>query len=355
LILDLDALERNINHMAEFCRQHNIGLRPHAKTHKSINIARLQIQAGALGVCTATLGEAEVMAGGDIANVLITTPVVGELKIARLLDLNRVADGLSVVVDDAQNLARLAQAAQVAGQTLHVVVAVDVGSRRVGTPDLEQAVALAKQIEQATHLTFGGVHAYAGFVQHIQDYQERTAQATVVNHTLAGLKQSLIEADLAPPIVSGSGTGSHEIDAQAGVFTELQAGSYVFTDVEYNVVPLRRADKRPFASSLFVQTRVVSANHDGFVTTDGGTKRFATGGAPPEVVSGAPPGTIYSFRGDEHGKLAFADPDFRLSLGSVVELLPPHCDPTVNLHEVYHVVRGDTLVDIWPVDARGVI
>ena len=355
LILDLDALERNIARMARTGRQLGVLLRPHAKTHKSIHIARMQIDAGAVGVCTATLGEAEVMVRGGITNVLITTPVVGPGKIARFLDLNRMTAGLMVVVDDAGNVDALAEAALVVGQTLRLLVALDVGNQRIGTPDPERGLALARQIDRAEKLEFAGVHAYAGILQHIREYEERCTLAETVNAGIVALKRLLVEAGLEPAIVTGAGTGTHEIDAVSGVFTELQVGSYVFTDVEYNAVALCRETGRPFEPSLFVQTMVVSANHKGFVTTDAGTKRFATGVALPQVVSGAPLTCLYSFRGDEHGKLVFEDPGLGLPLGARVELLTPHCDPTVNLYDVYHVVRGDTLVDIWPVDARGAI
>ena len=202
---------------------------------------------------------------------------------------------------------------------------------------------------------FAGIHAYAGVFQHIEDYEQRSVMVATENARIAQLKTLLVEAGMKPSIITGAGTGTHEIDTQSGVFTELQTGSYIFTDVEYNVVALRRESSRPFEPSLFVRTMVVSANHDGFVTTDAGIKRFSMGGAAPEVVNGAPAASTYDFMGDEHGKLIFDDPSFRLPVGSAIELIPPHCDPTVNLYDVYHVVRGDTLVDIWPVDARGVI
>ena len=158
-----------------------------------------------------------------------------------------------------------------------------------------------------------------------------------------------------PPIVSGAGTGSHEIDALRGNYTELQCGSYIFTDVQYNACPLREADANPFEQSLFVQCSVISSNGDGLAITDGGTKRFHDDGTNPEIVSGAPAGSGYIFKGDEHGAVVLPDGISDLPLGTIVECLTPHCDPAVNLHDFYHMVRGDTLVDIWPVDARGAV
>ncbi|MCH8213331.1 MAG: hypothetical protein IIC54_04590 [Proteobacteria bacterium] len=169
------------------------------------------------------------------------------------------------------------------------------------------------------------------------------------------LQEKLDAAGIAPPLVSGAGTGTHDIDALHGPFTELQVGSYIFTDVQYNAVALREDTPRPFEPALFVRTTVVSTNVGGQVTTDGGLKRFASDGPLPEIASGAPDGARYEFKGDEHGRVVFAKDSDSLPLGAAVECLTPHCDPTVNLYDHYHVVRGDTLVDIWPVDGRGVI
>lgn len=357
LVLDLDALEGNIAQMAAFCRARGVALRPHAKTHKSLAVARRQIGAGARGVSVATLGEAEVMARGGIPGVLITSPVVTPAKIARLLALDAAAEGLMVVADDPGNVADLARAAGDAesGKPLQAAVALDLGAHRIGAADPAAALSLARQIAAAGSLTFAGVHAYAGPLQHIADYDERRRQAQAAGARVAELVAGLRDAGLDPALVSGGGTGTHDIDSRGGPFTELQAGSYVFTDVQYDAVALRADAPRPFAPALFVRTAVISANHAGFATTDGGLKRFATDGPLPEIASGAPAGARYRFKGDEHGQVVFARDGDSLPLGAAVECLTPHCDPTVNLYDRYHVVRGDTLVEIWPVDARGAI
>jgi D-serine deaminase-like pyridoxal phosphate-dependent protein len=351
LVLDADALGDNIDAMAAFCRDAGVGVRPHTKTHKSVRIARLQMEAGALGVCVVTLGEAEVMVRGGIEGVLITSPVIGADKIARLGGLNAEARGLGVVADHPDAV----DALEAAGPGLTVMVDFDVGSHRTGARDAEGALAVAQRIAQSNGLDWGGVQAYAGHLQHVDDFHERRRLAAEQAARVNDLAARLHAAGLAPPASSGAGTGTHAIDAAGGAFTEMQVGSYVFTDVQYNVVALRQDEACPFTPALFVCSRVVSANAPGFVTTDAGLKRFATDGPLPEVVRGAPEGATYRFMGDEHGAVVFAKEGDTLAAGSFVECLTPHCDPTVNLWDHYHVVRGDTLVDIWPVDGRGAV
>ncbi|HUN51943.1 MAG TPA: alanine racemase, partial [Candidatus Sulfotelmatobacter sp.] len=230
----------------------------------------------------------------------------------------------------------------------------DIGLHRTGAASVADAVALAKGIAAAPSLRFAGVQAYAGQLQHVADYAEREKLARQQHARLAELIEALRRAGLPPPAISGGGTGTHDIDAGARVFTELQAGSYIFMDVDYDRIQLRPgANRQPFENALFVQTSVVSANAAGFVTTDAGLKRFATDGPKPVLATGAPAGATYRFQGDEHGAVVFAEAGQTLPLGAVLACVVPHCDPTVNLYDHYHCVRGDRLVDIWPVDARG--
>jgi D-serine deaminase-like pyridoxal phosphate-dependent protein len=355
LVIDLDAMERNIARMAEHCRKHGVALRPHAKTHKSIRIAQLQVAAGAVGICAATLGEAEVLAGAGIPGVLITSPVVGEARIARLIALNEKATGLKVVTDNVSVAEALSRAAGEAGKPLEVFVELDIGTRRTGARTPEAALAVARQVAKSNSLVFAGIHAYAGHLQHIADYAARRAEADRCARPLAVFTEQLDAEGIRPPIISGAGTGSHEIDARRGNYSEMQCGSYIFTDVQYNACALRQGAAQPFETGLFVQLTVISSNGDGQPITDGGLKRFATDGPPPEILRGAPAGSKYIFKGDEHGAIVLPDGIKDLPIGSKIECLSPHCDPTVNLYDHYHIVRGDMLVDIWPVDARGVI
>ena len=352
LIIDLDAMEANIKAMADHAAAVGQRLRPHTKTHKSVEIARRQVVAGAVGVCCATLGEAEVMGRAGIPGVHITSPVVRPHRIERLLALNAVATDLSVVADHPDNLTALADAAKAAGQTLQIMVDIDVGSRRTGVPSAQQATVLAQQVEAASNLSLVGIQGYAGGLQHIYDWDERVRRGQEVADFLSEVRRQLTAAGITPPVFSGGGTGTHAIDHSQGILNELQAGSYVFLDVDYQRVAHAGEAANRFQESLFVQTSVVSAAQEDCVTTDAGLKAFATDCGFPEIRRGAPEGAAYTFSGDEHGRITFAGSE-RLALGAMVECLSPHCDPTVNLYSVYHVVRGDTLVDIWPVDTRG--
>lgn len=355
LVLDLDAFQQNVDTMLAFCRERNIGLRPHAKTHKSAQIARRQLEAGAGGICTATLGEAEILSDGGIDGLLITSPVVQPAKIARLIDLNARTDNLMTVIDHISMVDRLAVAASDAEKPLSVLVDLDPGLGRTGAATAADGAALALSIRDRSGLRFCGFQSYAGHLQHIPDYQARLQQAKKCYAVIDEMINRLQDMDLPPDIVTGGGTGTHEMDADSGLFTELQAGSFIFTDVDYDRVALREQQPRPFTPALFVQTSVISVNSVGKATTDAGLKRFATDGPVPTAVSGVPEGARYAFQGDEHGAVLFTSNNQSLPLGAKLECQTPHCDPTVNLYDVYHVVQGDRLVDIWPVDARGAI
>lgn len=340
--------------MAAHCSAAGVNLRPHAKTHKSVRIARLQVEAGATGICCATIGEAEVMVRAGLPGVLVTSPVVQPANIERLVRLAGDTDDLMVVVDQPQNALAIASAASAERATIGVLVDFDVGLGRTGAATVDDAVALARIVDGADGLRFAGVQAYAGHLQHIEQFAARRELANEQAGKVGALVAALSQAGRRPGIVSGGGTGTHDIDLRGGVFTELQAGSYAVMDVEYADVELRDAAVRPvFEPALFVRTTVVSANARGMVTTDAGLKRFATDGPRPRLATGAPQGAVYAFSGDEHGCIVFADASQALAVGAAVECVVPHCDPTVNLYDHYHGVRGDTLVDLWPVDARG--
>jgi 3-hydroxy-D-aspartate aldolase len=354
LIVDLDALERNIAAMAAAARAAGVALRPHAKTHKSVRIAGMQVAAGALGICCATLGEAEAMVDGGLPGVHITSPVVTPPKVARLMALHRRAEcGLSVVVDHPENLAALDRAAGATGRALAVLVDFSAGHGRTGCADEAELVRLARAAVAAEGLEFRGIQSYSGNLQHIARRAERRARTLAELERLGGMLRRLRDSGIAVPIVSGAGTGTFDLDPEARILTELQVGSYIFMDVDYLRALKDGRNAPPFETALFVATSVVSVNAPGYVTCDAGLKCFATDGPAPEPAAGAPPGSRYEFFGDEHGKLILPPGAPRPPLGAILECVTPHCDPTVNLHDVYHLVRGDTLVDIWPVDARG--
>jgi D-serine deaminase-like pyridoxal phosphate-dependent protein len=354
LVLDLPALKRNISRMATLAQRHGIALRPHAKSHKSIAIARAQIEAGAIGVSCATLGEAEVMVGAGIPGVLITSPVVGDNKIRRLVELARQAgsDQLMVVADHPLNVEHLARAAAELGHPLSLLVDYHSGYHRTGVADARAAVELGRKIAGSRTLALCGVQAYGGNIQHIGERHRREHAAAALRRDTSSIVAALRDAGLAIDIVTGVGTGTHEFDAAERVFTEMQPGSYLFMDSEYVSALTDASHPAPFETSLFVQGTVVSVNAQDWVTVDAGIKTLATDSGRPAVARGVAGASRYEFFGDEHGKL-IVDRDNRPALGHRVEFVTSHCDPTVNLHNFYHVVDGDTLVDIWPIDARG--
>lgn len=354
LLLDRPALERNIAKMAATAEHHGIGLRPHVKSHKSTRIAHMQIDAGALGVSCATLGEAEAMVEAGVQGVLVTSPIVSSNKLRRLVALAAEAGPrqLICVVDDARTVAELAVHAARLAYPLDVLIDYHSGYHRTGVVDERAALELARAIGECGSLSLRGVQAYGGHLQHIEGRAQRDEAATRLRRAVAALVASLESAGLPIEIVTGVGTGTHEMDAAAGVFTEMQPGSYVFMDAEYAQVLADEGRASPFDTSLFVQSTVVSAQAQSWVTIDAGTKAFATDSGLPLVAHGVDGPCEYAFFGDEHGKL-IVDAEHRPSLGAHIEFVTPHCDPTVNLYDRYHVVDGDALVDIWPIEARG--
>lgn len=353
LVLDLEALEANLDAMTAWAASQGIALRPHAKTHKCATIGRLQMDRGALGLCCAKLAEAEALATAGLDRFLLTSPVVGARRIARLLDLAGRCSELMVVADDAGNLRELNAAAEAAGTTLDILIDVDVGQQRTGVRDAETALALAEVIAAAPALTLKGLQGYAGQVQHIPDFAERGLATAQSLGMLAAARDALQDAGHPCPLVSGGGTGTHALDPAAGVLSELQVGSYIVCDVEYDAVDLTGDGTRRFRDGLFVYTRVVSAEHDRFVTIDAGSKVLSMDGPPPEVAFGAPQGTAYACVGDEFGRLTLPPGSDKPRPGDLVGLVVPHCDPTINFFDWYHCVRGDALVDLWPIEARG--
>jgi 3-hydroxy-D-aspartate aldolase len=353
LVLDLDAMEANIASMAEHARTRGYFLRPVAKIHKSVEIARRQVAAGGVGVCCATLAESEVMADGGIPGVLLFSSVVTAPKLERLAALNARAEGLIVAADDPSNVTQLAEVGRRSGRTLRVLVDVDVGGGRTGIADERGVVEFARLVAEADGLEYAGVQGYVGKHQSTVDYDDRRGRSRELLEPLVRVVERLSAEGLAPRIVSGGGTGTHDFDHEVGGVTEVQVGTYVFMDVNYRDVVMRRDDLHPFRPALSVRTTVISAAQSDFVITDAGLKELeAIGLTQPVILWGAPEAATYSLVGDDLGRVDFARPGDRLAVGDVVEVMPPHCYQAVCMYSNYHVVRGEELVDIWPVDAR---
>jgi len=283
----------------------------------------------------------------------VTPPVAAPAAIDRLAVLAATADGLMAVVDHPGVAARIDAALAAAEARLDVIIDIDPGIARTGVASAEAAVALAKTIAASPNLEYRGVQFYCGSQQHIESYADRRAAIVERTAYLQEVIAALADAGFAPEIVTGSGTGTHRIDLDLGVFNELQTGSYVFMDKQYLDCDIADGAEPPFEVSLAVDARVVSANHSGLVTIDAGYKSLSTDGGVAVVQRGAPETAFFAFMGDEHAALIAPEIGTQLQPGDPVSLTVPHCDPTVNLYDHYHVVAGDTLVDIWPVSARG--
>ncbi len=353
LLLDLDAFERNIARLAKAAADACIRLRPHAKTHKSPVIARRQMASGAVGVCCQKVGEAEAMVYGGVPDVLISNEIVGTPKIHRLVALAKQAR-VAVCVDDAGNVASLNQAAAAFGVRLSVLVEVNVGSNRCGVEPGEPTVALAKGIAASPALRFGGLQAYYGAAQHLREYGKRKEAVDAAGEKIRGTVELLRQHGLTCEVVSGAGTGTYEFEAASGIWTELQAGSYIFMDADYlkNLKP----DGSPgseFEQSLFVYATVMSRPTKDRAVLDAGLKALSVDAGMPWVAG--MPDVEYVRAADEHGRLSLQDPDRTLPLGSKVRLIPGHCDPTVNLYDWYVCYRNDRVEALWPISARGAV
>ncbi|KJC54077.1 hypothetical protein UP10_41150 [Bradyrhizobium sp. LTSPM299] len=356
LVVDRALLIGNMVALANLAKRSGLRLWPHAKTHKSSELALLQLNHGAEGISVASVHEAEVLAHAGIRNILITSPVIGTDKIRRLVRLTSLAERLNVVVDNLSNVTELAEASVSAGcsRRLGVLVDVDIGMGRTGVTEVHQVVPLARAISSFSPLEFRGLQGYSGIVQHIQAYSDRRRAYLGQLDLLGKCVQALREAGFQVEMVTGGGTGSLGLDIESGILTDHQAGSYIFMDLQYrNVEIFEGQDHQAFQNSLSVRGSVVSANATGRVTIDCGSKAIAIDGPIPEVKDPLS-ACSYEYYGDEHGRVSFDDQEVRLA-GSTVELWPPHCDPTVNLHDHLHVVSGNVLCGIWRIDARGVL
>jgi D-serine deaminase-like pyridoxal phosphate-dependent protein len=352
LLVDLQALEANIRTLAEHCQKAGCAFRPHAKTHKCPEIARRQVAAGALGVCVATVPEAEAMATAGIRGVLLTSPIVEPGKIARMTALARKGQVL-LAVGHPRQIELLGHAAEAAKVTLDVLVDVDVGDRRTGTLPGQPALELGRLIAKHKHLRLRGLQAYAGLASHVVGFERRDKVSRQAMQQAVATRELFEKHRLEAGILSGGSTGTYNIDSTIRGVTELQVGSYVFMDVDYRRIGGRsdQAVYNDFQPSLTVLATVVSATHPDRVSVDAGTKALDTTVSVRGQVRDRQ-GLSYSPGGDEFGILT-AEKGARLPrLGERVEFIVPHCDPTTNLHDRLYAVRGERVEAVWPVVAR---
>lgn len=350
LIVDLDAFERNIDAMARRAQSFGVRHRAHAKTHRSADIAKIQSTRGkACGVCCQKVSEAEALIAEGVADVLISNQVTQRTKIDRLMSLCGQARVI-ICVDDANNVDDLAAAAVSAQVNLECLVEINVGAGRCGVAPGEPARALAAQIADADGLTFSGIQAYFGAAQHIRAHSGRKAAISRATDMVRDTVNLLSAHGLDCAIVGGAGTGSYEFEATSGVYNELQCGSYIFMDADYQKnLDVNGAPVADFENALFVLTSVMSTSISGQAVCDAGHKAHSIDSGLPSVFGRRD----LKVRGcsDEH--TIIDDPSDELRLNDRLRLIPGHCDPTCNLHDWYIGIRNDRVETIWPVTARG--
>lgn len=352
LIIELDAFEANVARMRDRMAGTGVTFRPHSKTHKSTAIAGLQLDAGAIGVCCQKVSEAEIMVAGGVRDVFVTNEIVGASKVARLAALARHAK-VSVCVDALPNVAELADAAARCGTTLHVLVELNVGANRCGVDTIDEVLHLAQAVAAHDGLRFSGIQAYHGPAQHFRARDERRAAIEAAAAKTRAAVDLLASHGVACATIAGAGTGSHEFELASGLYTEIQAGSYVFMDADYG--RNRDRDDRlvsDFANALFVLATVMSGTVPGRRVVDAGTKALSTDSGMP-VVWGMD-GVAYVQANDEHGRLEVTG-NAVPAVGEKIRIVPGHVDPTVNLHDWFVGIRRDHVECLWPVSTRGAL
>ncbi len=357
LLLDLDAFEWNVAKMSALLKERGRGFRPHGKTHKCPAIAKALIQAGATGSCAAKLSEAEVFAAHGIGGLLVTTAVLGKPKIERAVALAAKHRDTMFSVDDAQNVRDLndAAAAFKGKPPLRLNLAIDllIGGRTgidTGAPALE----LAKVIASLPHVRLAGLQAYDGGASHTVGFDARKTRSRETMGRAVETRKLIVASGIECPLLSGGSTGTYNIDSEIDGVTELQPGSFMFMDMDYNQIGGQDGPVyQDFRNALTVVTTVVSLR-PGTAIVDGGYKAFSTDRPfRPKAKDPALAEVPFAWGGDEHGRLDLSKAQREVKLGDRLEFIVPHCDPSVNLYDSIHCLRGDRVEKIWRVAARG--
>ncbi|WCE68654.1 DSD1 family PLP-dependent enzyme (plasmid) [Sulfitobacter faviae] len=353
LMLDLDALERNIKKMGDYAKAHSMRHRTHGKMHKSVDVQRLQEKlGGACGVCCQKVSEAEVFARGGIKDILVSNQVRDPAKIDRLARLPKLGARTICCVDDLANVADLSSAARTHGTEIECLVEIDCGAGRCGVTSTSDVVEIAKAIDATEGLKFAGLQAYQGAMQHLDSYDERKAKIDIAVAMVKDAVDTLKAEGLACDIVGGGGTGSYYFESNSGVYNELQCGSYAFMDADYGRILDKdgnRIDQGEWENAFFILTSVMSHAKTDKAIVDAGLKAQSVDSGLP-VVYGRDD-VEYVKCSDEHGVVI--DPNGALGVNDKLKLVPGHCDPTANVHDWYVGVRNGKVECLWPVSARG--
>ncbi len=353
LCVDLDLLESNLAKLQQTVVGNGIASRPHAKTHKCPQIARLQLENGAVGICTAKVSEAVSMFEHGVDRILMTTANVTPFKITRAMELRRRCTAFIQATDTAENARDLSEAARALGIVADVVVDVDSGGHRTGITPGEPALELAQLIDQLPGLNLRGMLCYDGGSQHVNGFDARRAQTLERLAPATETFDLMQRSGLNTEIFSGGGTGTYNIDHENAGLTDLQVGSYVFMDAQYLAIGGESDSEvySDFQPSLTILTTVLNSQYEGRATTDAGAKS-CTINQPWPIVKGET-GMSYTSGSDEFGTLIYEDPSRVYRMGDKLELIVSHCDPVVNLYDQMYAVRGDRVEAIWRIAARG--
>ena len=345
LVVDLDVLEANIARIAKTCRDNGVGWRPHTKAHKTPEIARLQLAAGAIGVACAKVGEAEAMAAAGIRDIFIVNQVVGAQKVRRVIDLVGPAR-LIVAVDCIANLDELSAAARAQSKTLDVVIEVDIGMHRAGVLPEAPVVALAAEIARRPGLSFVGVTGWESQATRIADPVEKQRVVAAAIGELAASARACAEAGHRVSVVSCGGTGTFPYCAQQPGVTEVQTGGAIFSDVHY-----RTNYHVDFPYALTVLTTVTSRPTATRIVFDAGKKTMSMDAAMP-LPTGIPP--VRAMRlSAEHTIVELERPSETPKVGDRIEFVVGYSDTTVHLHEEIIGVRRGRIEKVWRVAGRG--
>ena len=346
LCLDLDVMEANIASIVATCNEHGVAWRPHSKCHKSSLIGQKLVEAGALGITCAKLGEAEIMAAGGIQDLLIANLIVGPAKVKRLVELRKIADPI-VCIDHIDQALPISAAMADSGQQLRVIIEVDIGLERVGVAPLEPTLKLARQLKALPGIELAGIMGYEGHLLALEDAEEKD---TRIHEALDQLVQTadLLRTEGIPcEIVSCGGTGSYLISATHPGITELQAGGAIFMDQFYR--DACKIDNLDFALTLVVT--VVGRPAADRAIIDAGRKSIHQD-SNPCVVVGRADIHVRSLSA-EHGDLELAPSAADLKIGDRLEMIPGYSDMTTVLHNQFHGFRGNQRELVWPLEARG--
>lgn len=356
LVISKPALESNLELMRQHGANNHVSIRPHCKTHKCSKLARLQIEHGAIGVCVAKVSEAEVLVEQGIHNILITSPVVTKTKIAKLIACVKQSPSLIVVIDNEENAAQLNHAAQSINTTINVLVDLDSGIGRTGVA-LDNALALGEKIHRMEWLKLVGIQCYAGNLQHITSFDERRNQSLQIMQQASEMVKTFKAKGLPCPILTGTGTGTYNIDIEASEVTEIQPGSYTVMDVEYAAIESKggASSFTTFKPAMTLLTTVISSNRKEHVTVDAGTKSiYVDATNKPRIISHNDLQYDWGGFGDEHGKITSSNNGPLPINNDVIELIVPHCDPTINLYDKFYITdQNDRVIDVWEIDMRG--